>query len=402
MRRSAVASCLVVICGSVGLSAGDDTPQKKDAATLVKELGSPSYLVREAAERQLKEVGFVALPAIKAGLISTDSEVASRCKKLIGVIRIASAPGFVEGKHDHDSPAWASFKAVVGDSKVSRLLFVDMMADDRRADAIERAEANPSQAHKLYLAELEGAKRVLDEAIKPFMGQEMDADVSRAVRKALLSALTLPELTTVLFLGRNPIPNGESDPAPPYYFFSTGFEEGIRGAANHQACALFGAWFSQRRDPAAIKNGLMAALAFELKDAIPTARRVATTKTTDPGVIACALIVIGHHGTREDLPLVYSFRKDDRPTMTIFSAKGEWVKTMPLGDVAAAMALRLYGEDFEKYGFEGKATNYPHIRDRLASYHGLVPFKSEEARAAALKKAWEFLDRQPKAEAPPP
>jgi hypothetical protein len=394
--------CLVTFSGFVGLRAADDNPPKKDTLTLVKELGNPSFQVREAAERQLKGIGFEALPAIKTGAASGDAKVAERCKELVRAIRAADAENFVAARHEHDSPAWTSFKRLVGDSKVSRLLFVDMMADDRRADAIERAEASPSQAHKLYLAELEEAKRLLDEAMKPFMGQPLSDDMSRAARRALLSAMTFPEVSTVLFLGRHPIPKGKPDPEPSSWLFSTGFDEGIQGPANRQACTLFGVWLSQRRDSAAIRSGLSASLAFEIKDAVPTARRMAADKTANPRTVSEALIVIGHYGTKEDLPLVCGFRKDARPTMTIFRPEGGQAEILPLGDIAAAMALKLCGEEFKKYGFETTKTNYWYIRDGFAAYRGVAQFDSEETRAATLKKAWDFLDRQPKAESSPP
>jgi hypothetical protein len=209
-------------------------------------------------------------------------------------------------------------------------------------------------------------------------------------------------VSTVLFLGRHPIPKGEPDPPPPTKLFSTGFDEGIQGPANRQACALFGAWLSQRRDPGTIRSGLDVALAFEIKESLPIARRVATDKAANPGLLSDALIVIGHHGTKEDLPLVCGFRKDNRFTKTFIPVNGEKVDVLPLGDIAAAMALKLCGEDFEKYGFEATKVNYWFIRDGVAAYRGVSPFKSEDTRAATLKKAWDFLDRQPKAESPPP
>src|SRR5262245_46042481 len=122
MRHFVVAACLVLVSGFAGLLAGDDTPPKRDAAALVKELGSPTYLVREAAERQLKAIGIDALPAIKAGAAGSDAKLAERCKELVRAIRTADVENFVAARHEHDSPAWPSFKRVVGDSKVSRLL----------------------------------------------------------------------------------------------------------------------------------------------------------------------------------------------------------------------------------------------------------------------------------------
>jgi HEAT repeat protein len=59
--------------------------------TLVKNLGAEKHLTREDAYKQLKKIGWPALPAIRKALESKDPEVSSRVKKLIKEIGESSA-----------------------------------------------------------------------------------------------------------------------------------------------------------------------------------------------------------------------------------------------------------------------------------------------------------------------
>jgi hypothetical protein len=382
--------------------AADDPPPAKDAAALVQQLGSKSFPAREAAEKQLRELGLAALPAIKAGMMNPDAEIAQRCKLLLPAIRFADSEAFLAGKKEHDSPAWRSFKTLVGDSKESRQIFAEMMADDRRADAIERAEANPAKAHEVYAAEMDRAKQLLDQAMRPFMGQPISDYMSRSAQKALREAFPAPEVATVLFIGRTGLPVGVKDATLPHWIISTGFADGVGGPMGPQFRKLYAAWLDHRRDSAAIRAGINASLIFALKEGVPTARRLATDKATDPKLIAQALLVIGHHGARDDLALLREFRKDERKTTTIMPVQGGQVDTNPLSDIAAAMSLQLSGQDFEKFGFGSDTLLHWYIRDGAAPYRGVSGFDKEADREAALKKAWAWLDAQPKVEAVPP
>jgi hypothetical protein len=60
------------------------------------------------------------------------------------------------------------------------------------------------------------------------------------------------------------------------------------------------------------------------------------------------------------------------------------------------MSLLLSGEDFETYGFGADTYTYWHIEKPKGTYRSVSWFEADEARDAALKKAWEWLDNQPK------
>jgi hypothetical protein len=317
-RLGAIASAVVASALSSVLAI---PPKANDAAALVKQLGSESFQARETAEWQLKALGAAALPAIKAGVTSADAETARRCKSLLSAIRNGESESFVAGKKEHDSAAWQSFKTLVGDSKESRQLFVEMMADDRRADAIERAEANPAKAHVVYAASLLAAKDALDAVMAPLFArpQPIDDGRNKAVQSALREALPPAEIAAVLFLGRHKIPVGVKDPECPRFFFSSAFAAALDGPMSKEFKMLFAGWLDRRQNAVALQSGLTASLNFALKEGAPMSRRVLVDKATSPQLLDKALLVIGHHGIQDDLPLLRRFREDDRVTSTAYA-----------------------------------------------------------------------------------
>jgi hypothetical protein len=60
--------------------------QSRRAAELVRQLGSDDYQLREKADRQLREMGAAALPAVRSGTGSADPEVADRCEKIVAAL----------------------------------------------------------------------------------------------------------------------------------------------------------------------------------------------------------------------------------------------------------------------------------------------------------------------------
>src|SRR5262245_44625926 len=63
---------------------GDDgTPDHQKATALVKQLGDKRYANREAAAKELIEIGPAAVPALTAGTKSDDQEVRNRSVELL-------------------------------------------------------------------------------------------------------------------------------------------------------------------------------------------------------------------------------------------------------------------------------------------------------------------------------
>jgi len=389
-------------------AAHQDPPAAPDPAALVKLLGSPSFEAREAAEQRLKALGPAALAAVRAGAASTDPEVAARCAVVRDHIWAADAQAFLAGKKDHSSATWKQFKTIAGDSADARTLFAEVMSDARRAEELEKAEADPAKAHEVYAAALGRAKEAVAKVFVPFMGRPIAGDLGKDAQDAVRQALPAAEVAAVLLLGTHPLPAGVADPADVPALFKAGFADGAEGPLKEPFRKLFAAWLDRRKEPRAIQAGLTAALYCGVPEAAAVARRVAADKAATPGLLAQALLVVGNHGGRNDLPLLAARRADDRATSRMLPpgpvpalAPGPAPAPGPgdtrVRDVAAGMALRLSGQDFVAYGFGAEQWYTWQVRPGVALFQGVGGrFPSDEAREAAHKKAWAWLDQQPK------
>jgi hypothetical protein len=374
-----------------------------DPAALVRRLGSSEGAEREAAEKQLKALGAAALPAVTAGVFSSDPEVASRCAAIRQHIREAEARAFIEGKQEPKSAAaWKRFKALVGDSPEARKLFAEMTDDDRRAKELEKGEAGSAEAREAYAAAVDRAQQAYTKAMSKFQRQPISDELGRAARAALVEATPPSEVAAALFLGTHPLPDGAADPPVTGALFKAGFTAGVDGPSKGPFRKLFAAWLDRRRNPDALRTGMDAALFDGLAEAVPPARQLLADKELPPRLIGQALLVVGNFGTRNDLPLLVAFRDDTRTTSTATRPGGASLGATQVRDIAAGMALHLSGQDYEKYGFDVTMWQVWLNRPGEAPFRGVSMFKTDDERAAAHKKAWEWLDQQPKPAPAPP
>src|SRR5262245_37361072 len=96
------------------------TPDVGRAAELVRELGHPSFRVRERASRQLVDLGRAAYPALAAGMDDASAEVRRRCQLLLPVVfdlevkyRLDDFLTNYDPQKDHGLPGWARFRKLV-------------------------------------------------------------------------------------------------------------------------------------------------------------------------------------------------------------------------------------------------------------------------------------------------
>ena len=294
-----------------------------------------------------------------------------------------------------ESPAWKHFKAVCGDTEASKALFAELTKDPLRAQLFDQAVRDPAEAAKLYAATVAHlgpvGRKAYDEAtarpLKDWSGP----------RKAAREAVSAADVGLVLFLGSFPPPAGAADPGDLHYILTASFYDLVTGPRKEPARKLFAAWLDRRTAPEAVDQGFYAARAAAVREAAPVARRWAADPKANVGVVGHALVVLGNLGTAADLPLLSKFRDDARPD-TISSAADENGQPVEgqVRERAAALSLLLRGQDFKTYGFPDARWHPWYGSPDVPADWDAGGFKRAADRDAALKKAWEWLDAQPK------
>ncbi len=106
------------------------------ATALVTQLGDRQFSEREAAARDLDDLGRLALPAVRAGRRSADAEIRRRCDHLAPSMEAAELAArlrvFVAdaaGRYDHAVPGWELFRAAAGSDTAARELFAAAVLD---------------------------------------------------------------------------------------------------------------------------------------------------------------------------------------------------------------------------------------------------------------------------------
>jgi hypothetical protein len=382
-----------------GLAFSGDPPRDDpDVAKLVKDLGSPRFAVRKAAEQKLAALGAKAKAAVQVGTKDPDAEVARRCEAMLPKVRAAERKALVAGEIDWPAPAGTHFRDLAGDTKEARKLFALMTEDDHRAALADVAADDSAGAAKLYSAEVArlaaATEHIRDGFVLPPPGADRDA-VLASYRNAHREAVGPADVTLALYLGSFALPSEAPDPAEVGPVVRQSFFDLATGPVKEPFVRLFSAWLDRRRDPFAVQGGLKAALFGHIAEAVPVARRwVADPKAFGP-TVGSAVLVLGMHGSKEDLRALSALR-DDLRSYRGTPGRGTAVE---LGDVAAAMSLVIRSEDISKFGFRPDQVKRVWSGADSRPYTDVGSFASADARTAALKKTWEWLDKQP--DAPP-
>jgi hypothetical protein len=390
---SVVAATLLVVCPAA--NGGDPPKVDPDVAKLIKDLGSPRFAVREAAQRKLVALGSKAKAAVLAGTKDTDSEVARRCEAVLSKIRAGERKALVDGTGDWPPPAGKRFKEVVGDTPEARRLFALMAEDDRRAGLADQAAADPAGTPKLYAAEVARLAEADAKTMAAFQAQPATPEFGDTLRDAFRKAVPGGDVALMLFLGTSPLPEGTPDPAEVTRVLKAGFMDLATGPQKGAFRKLFAAWLDQRRDPKAIRAGLDAALFAGFSEAVPAARRMAADPKAGGGPVGTALVVLGHHGGKDDLARLSALRDDTRAFAVVKPVGGGADLEVQLRDVAAAMSLVLRGQDPDGYGFGLSTVSAWWAGPGPAPYKTPSFFRTADERAAAQTKAWDWLDKQP-------
>jgi RNA polymerase sigma factor (sigma-70 family) len=368
--------------------AGGDAKPEAEAQKLVRQLGSPNFAEREAADKALTDMGARAAAAVRTGMGDADLEVAKRCAAIwprLWQTEIARPEADRMAGYTH--PLWARFRKVAGDDASSRTLFAEMAADFTRFSRLEVIEADPDKAGAAYTAELKQRAEALERGYQ-------EAVAAAGKRTGLIGPAsgipTRSEFVTLLFLGTYPATAKDEGAANTH---NNVFAFALRTEKTLALRRLYAAWLKTRTDPQPIQIGLNLAVNYYIAEVAPVAAAHAANDKLAPGVRAFALLAVGRFGTADDLPVLKKAFVDSRvfhTTNYTFQDGKQRPIEVQVGDAAIGSALWIYGQRAADFGFPIAAMlkNHP---DTLAQC-GLLGFFDNDTRRAAHKKAAAWLD----------
>lgn len=353
-----------------------------EARDLVRRLGSDTFRDRDAAFRDLRQMGRLALPGLRAGATAdADPEVRYRCGLLLPAAaeddfhaRLTVFLADVDGKHTHDLPGWAQFQARTGHDPRARELFADMLRDEGTRRMLAGIAVDK--------AELAGRVIARRQALTARLAGTVFIDPRRDVTLVEAAGLVFCEaLLGEKYAPAEPRRVRGRGSVTVYSLFSRGmvtvsFTGDRYGPAVR---ALLVGWLDARETAA----GLAQAVDVTTRHGMPEGKGYATkllgAQGASPLLKASALFAIAQLGTRDDVKLMVPLLADESVVRQTSSYD------VQVRDVALAMAAQMTGRDPTVFGMEARSGGYY----GYSSYSHWFPTAEDRDKALA---AWAKLE----------
>ncbi len=377
------------------------------ARALVKVLGDDYFNAREEAARDLRELGRLALPAIRDGLeTGAVPEVVRRCELLYprayGLETRARVDCFVAdtaGKYKHDLPGADEFFAITGRTEQARQLYRDLILSPNR-DML----ATLGQPEEVVAAAVNNRRQQLNpRANGGFSSSRVTTQASAAdVIAILFVETTIPDAG-----------GGVGVNAPTYLLQMSQLRTALDTDPRKDALAAVTIkWFETRTDPRNVAACMNVATTFKLPVAVPMARKMLESPTATPVQKAQAACKVAQAGTAADLPLLAPLLQDEGVAYNgaVIVNGQRQNQVIQLRDVALAMSMVMAKKDPTDAGMKSRYPNNPADTLKFSYYNFHFedldgkPEKMDETRAAAVAKWYEWADKNVKGypKAPPP
>ena len=365
-----------------GPKPGDEgTPEFEKAAALVKQLGHPRFAAREAAGKQLVDMGGSAVAALVAGTRSGDEEVRTRCAALLPQAKAADwrrrADAYLadtDGKQKHDLPLLAEWEKLVGKPDAgSRKLFAEMVRTS--GDLLDVAAGDPKAGPA---AVRERARVILDRVRSP-QGQ-VKAEPGELAAVFFVDAVDSGSAPT-----GGPRRGGrERLSSPAQLLANPGMRDALDAADTGPPLRkLLARWAGGRpvRDYSAHQQFALLAQRKPFPEAAPVLAATAKNKQADVlSVRLVAIQALGKVGGKEATAALTDLMTD---STVVFGGQDEH----RLGDSALAALVQMHGKKLADFGLTNNVgigfAAAPGEDPIMIQLHG---FRNPVERTRALKK----------------
>jgi hypothetical protein len=360
-------------------AASDSAPaegeQPADTATievLVRQLGDPSYALRQQAAKRLIEAGVKARALLTSALNDDDAEIRSRARQVLSQIndadfraRLAAFENDLDGRQNHTLPCWDRFRRHFGDDKVARILFAEMQQSER--ELLESLDTDPRLASDVLVARL---KAIIESFQFQALRDRNSATIDTGTICALLMVSGDDDVT---------IPDFEANQL--YTLFKQAFQHSLNSSARSIIIKkMLGAWIVHNSTPSLAKLNLGLAFDLELHEGLTLALKLLAGGGAGQqgGVKQDALLAVGVFGNHEQIAVVEPFLKDASPCLPQQAADANQSQVR---DVALAVLIHLSGQELKDYGLDHIQSN-----PKMLFQPGTITFTDPAARTEALKK----------------
>lgn len=384
MRRMVRLTLVLLALGTFPVPLSAEEPLGPEAElpspALVEQLGNDSYELRERAREELARREYDAEEAIRVGLKSDDLEVRYHCERLLVDIReqviqrqldkFVDAAGTDEA---FDFPAWKSLTDVLGDTRESRALYVEM-----------------------YRAEPETLKAFVND--KESLGDHITARAQLLQRnnrgQFLQPALAVGNVAAMLFAGcSQDLELGQGPNSQIYQLcYQQVFRDAIQSSEKSALLKKLLARFVDHTNDYSAYQGLNLLQQHNMhQEALGTAERLldAEGRIAQPHIKQMSILILAKSGNADYMPRIEKLL-DDKSICSQTNINKVMYKT-EIRDVALFALLHLSKQEPKEYGFDRVAPN-PQL---LVNVHTLG-FKGDEDRNAAFAKWKAFQEEQAK------
>lgn len=351
-----------------------DTPPANDLRRLLDQLGDEQYSIREQAAEKLLRLGPPAVAVLQTGRKHPDREVRYRCERILLLItqqdfelKLTAFLRDAGSGKSSDLPGWEAYRSSYGDTRDSRLLFVEMQrAEPELLAALDRG---PGAAIDLLVTRVQEFQRSL---------QGQNAEIPTGSMASLLHVAVKARAESNLAAGQQ-LYSLCHQPS-----FRNAIASGIHKELLRK---MLGEWIVRGDDNLAYM-GIMLAMQYEMKEGIGPAEKIMKNQGSQPYIRQYAILMLARLGGPEHLPLLEACLTDERSIGT-WQIQNVNINTQ-VRDVALASLVLLTKQQPKDYGFERLQTNPQQLFSPITA-----GFESADARAQAVKKWREYREKMP-------
>jgi len=344
------------------------------AIRLVQQLGSERFAERERATEQLIILGLPSIAHLERARQSKNREVRQRSQLILSVVheldfqnRLRSFENDKQGDESYGLPGWERFRELVGNSAVSRTLFVEMQKNERE---LLSAETKAS----------EEAGNMLERC-----GQRLRFSV-----QIFGTRHDLPPIAATLFVATNPsIPLHKSTHMSLMNLCAQSAFTNAIASKDHRSIMrnLLAAWIL--REDAVPANELMQkALEHNIDQSLPRARTLAK-RAVDADLYDkhFAILCLTKFGGTDDLPTLEPLMADE--TVIARCRLNNLTYSVQMRDLVLAAMLTLTKNEPSEFGYGRLRLQEPYVFDTQS-----LGFAEDEDRQLAIAK-WQLYRMRP-------